>query len=101
MLILNEDDIQPLITMREAIDVLRSAFTAQDSGQATNRPRERVRMPGGAVTMHLLGASLETEGVIGFKAYTSGRSKVRFMVALFGSDTGQLLALLEADRLGQ
>src|SRR4051794_38186509 len=101
MLILNEDDIQPLITVREAIDVLRAAFAAQDAGHATNRPRDRVRTPGGALTLHMLVAALETEGVIGFKAYTAGRSKVRFMVALFASDTGQLLCLMEADRLGQ
>lgn len=101
MLILNEDDIQALITVPEAIETLRAAFRAQDGGQATNRPRERVRSGGGAVTLHLLGAAVETEGVTGFKAYTSGPGKVRFSVTLYNSQTGDLLCMMEADRLGQ
>lgn len=101
MLVLHEEDVNRLLTVGDAISALEAAFVAQDSGDATNRPRDRVRSPGGAVTLHLLGAALETAGVIGFKAYTSSRQGARFMVVLFGSDTGELLCAIEADRMGQ
>ena len=38
---------------------------------------------------------------IGLKAYTSGRSGTRFGVLLYRASTGELLALLESDYLGQ
>ncbi len=101
MLILYENDVTSLLTMTEAISELERAFGAQDAGQATNRPRDRVRTPGGAVTLHMLGASLETEGVIGFKAYTSSRQGARFLVMLYDSDSGAPLCMMEADRMGQ
>jgi ornithine cyclodeaminase/alanine dehydrogenase-like protein (mu-crystallin family) len=40
-------------------------------------------------------------GVYGFKAYTASRKGARFLVMLFESETGDLLAVMEADRLGQ
>jgi alanine dehydrogenase len=101
MLMLSEQDVERLLTIKEAIGVLVRAFRVQDEGQAMNRARERVRSPGGAVTMHLLGAALGTEGVIGFKAYTSSRQGVRFMVMLYDGDMGVPLCLIEADRMGQ
>jgi ornithine cyclodeaminase/alanine dehydrogenase-like protein (mu-crystallin family) len=59
-----------------------------------------VRAPGGG-TLHLLGAALPNQGVIGFKAYTGFRPKIRFMVALYDRNDGRLMALIEGDRLGQ
>ena len=48
-----------------------------------------------------MGAALPTRGVIGYKAYTAFRGKTRFHVMLYSADTGELLAMLQADRLGQ
>ncbi|MGI8586395.1 MAG: ornithine cyclodeaminase family protein [Chloroflexia bacterium] len=99
-LIVREADVERLVTMEEVIEALDGAFREQGAGEATNETRRRVRAPGGG-TLHMLGAALPGQGVLGFKAYTGFRPKTRFMVALYGSDDGRLLALIEADRLGQ
>ncbi len=101
MLVLKEHEITGLVCMEEAIDTLEGAFQAQDAGLATNRPRDRVRAPGGSAVLHMLGAALEHEGLIGFKAYTTARGGAYFLLMLFSSDTGAPVAMIEADRLGQ
>jgi alanine dehydrogenase len=100
VLILREADIAELVTVPDMVEALEVAFHDQGSGQASNEPRRRVRAPGGGA-LNLLGAALPGQGVIGFKAYTSFRPKVRFMVSLYDRNDGRLLALIEADRLGQ
>jgi alanine dehydrogenase len=40
-------------------------------------------------------------GVYGIKVYSTGKGGTRFMVMLYDSATGDLLAMIEADRLGQ
>lgn len=100
MLFLTENDVDNLITMPETIEALERAFNAQDSGHATNRARDRVRVSSGVV-LHVLPAGFDAEGVVGFKAYTSSRTGARFLVVLYSSTTGQMLAMIEADRMGQ
>ncbi len=99
-LILREADVDELVTMADMIDVLDEALRAQATGAATNEPRHRVRVPNGG-TLHLMGAAWPGRGVLGFKAYTGFRPKTRFLVTLYDSQSGALLALIEADRLGQ
>ncbi|HMA34465.1 MAG TPA: ornithine cyclodeaminase family protein [Chloroflexia bacterium] len=99
-LIIREADVERLVTMREMVAALETAFHEQGLGAATNEPRRRVRTPGGGI-LHLLGGALPGQGVIGFKAYTSFRPKTRFLVTLYDSNDGHLLALIESDRLGQ
>lgn len=103
MLILREDDVHQLLSMHEAIKALQAAFLAQDTGEATNTPRARVRVPEGDGVLHLLGAALETQTdhITGFKAYYSSRTGVRFMVVLFSTESGEMLCAIEANRLGQ
>ena len=40
-------------------------------------------------------------GFVATKQYTYVGGKLRFLVSLFSSETGELLALIEADNLGQ
>ena len=68
-------------------------------GGAVNRPRDRVRIPG--ATLHMLGAALPSQGVVGMKCYLTVRAGARFHVLLYGIETGELLVVMEADRLGQ
>jgi len=46
-------------------------------------------------------ASVDASGVYGFKTYTIVSGTVRYFVYLFSSETGELLAVLQAKRLGQ
>ena len=101
-LYLSENDVSRLLTMPDAIDTIHAAFVAQACGEASNHPRERFFVPAG-VLHHMAAAwpGRSGGGVMGTKTYTSFASGTRFWVQLFSAQTGDLLALIEADRLGQ
>jgi len=98
-LFLTDDDVARLLTMPEALEAVEEAFRHHGEGKAVNRPRARVRLPQGI--LHVMAAGLPHVGVLGLKAYTTFRGAVRFHVHLYSAEDGRLLALIEADRLGQ
>jgi len=95
---LQEAEIEKLATMKMALDAVEQAFKLQGEAKAENPPRRRCRMEKGI--HHVMNASLPTLGFSGLKTYTSVAGKTRFHVLLYGID-GQLLAMMEAERLGQ
>src|SRR5579871_1912250 len=98
-LYLTEKDVERLLTMPEAISALEAAFRRQANGEVLNQPRRRLHLPAGTYhTMIAADLGLDTFAI---KAYASFRPKTRFLVLLYEADNGNLLALLEADRLGQ
>jgi alanine dehydrogenase len=98
-LLLDEQQVTDLLTMEIAIAAVEDALKQQGLGAAINNPRTRVRLPTGQ--LHMMGGALPTRGVIGYKAYTAFKGTVRFHVILYSAETGELLAMLQADRLGQ
>jgi alanine dehydrogenase len=103
-LVLKEADVVRLLTMPAAISALEMAFRQQHPSageqQALNRPRQRLQPPG--AILHFMPAAVPGMGVYGFKAYTVARQGMaRFAVLLFSIEDGHLLALIEADKLGQ
>jgi ornithine cyclodeaminase/alanine dehydrogenase-like protein (mu-crystallin family) len=95
-LLLRENDVRALLSMREAISVTRAAL-ASDAAQ--NLPRRRLDLAGGA--LNVMAASLPSSRAAGLKAYSANRLGARFIVALWDRDDGRLLALIEADALGR
>jgi alanine dehydrogenase len=98
-LFLDEQQVTDVLTMEMTIAAVEDALKQQGLGSAINNPRTRVRLPTGQ--LHMMGAALPTRGVIGYKAYTAFKGQARFHVTLYSTDTGELLAMLQADRLGQ
>ncbi|HEY3137289.1 MAG TPA: ornithine cyclodeaminase family protein [Blastocatellia bacterium] len=98
-LLLREEDVADLLNIETAIDAVEEVLRDQAEGQATNRPRCRVAVP--TSQLHVLAAGDRRLGVYGLKAYTASRKGARFLVLLYESDSGDLLAMIEADRLGQ
>ncbi len=99
MLYLTEQDVTSLLTMHDALEAVEAAFKAQATGDATNEARRRVRA-NNAILMTMSGA-IASLNVFGLKAYSVARGKARFHVSLYDTTTGELLALIEADKLGQ
>lgn len=99
VLYLAESDVERLLTMQMALDAVEAAFRRQAAGQVRNNPRQRLRVPAGAM-LHYMAASDAGLGYYGMKIYSSSRSGVQFLVPLYQADTGALVALLEADYLG-
>jgi len=101
VLFISEVDVDELVSFKDAIAVVEDGFRLLGSGGgAVNLPRRRVIVPG-AVLHVLQGAVLGGYRVAGLKAYLSTRRGTRFVVLLFDVDGGDLLAVIEADRLGQ
>lgn len=99
MLYLTEKDVESVITMSDCIAAVEEAFRRQNSGAVVNQPRRRLRVPDGL--LHCMEASDDGLGRMGLKVYTSFAQKVRFHVLFYDSTNGDLLAMIEADRLGQ
>lgn len=99
VLLLSEADVGRLLDMRLALDAVEDVFRWQASGTTVNRPRVRLRAPTGL--LQVMPASVPEAGAMGLKAYTVVGGRLRFVVLLFSSETGQLQAIFEADRLGQ
>lgn len=109
-LVLREDDVRSILTMPDAVNVLDEAFRHQASGMSRNQPRSRIVLPEARGVLHVLSAYVpgqpghpeqEGPGLVGLKAYTGFASGVRFAVLLYSGADGALLAIIEADLLGQ
>jgi alanine dehydrogenase len=98
-LLLTEQDVATLLTVPDCIAALEEALRRQDAGQVTNHPRRRLHAPDGA--FHVMEAADLGLGRMAIKAYASFRPRTRFLVLLYDTASGDLLALIEADRLGQ
>ncbi len=97
-LFLSENDVEQLLTMPLALEAVEAAHRDLSIGQAFDEPRQRTRLP--QTTLHILQGALPQLDAIGYKAYTSNRSGVRFLVHLYRASSGSLRAVIEADRLG-
>ena len=98
-LLLREAHVTELLDMTTAIAAVEEVLRNQAEGQATNRPRYRVAMP--TSQLHVMAAGDRKLGVYGLKAYTASKKGARFLVLLYDAGDGDLLAIIEADRLGQ
>jgi len=98
-LFLSEADVQELLPMDRALERVEASFRAQHAGQATNRSRARILLP--HTSLHYMAAALPEENLMGLKIYTVSRQALRFVVLLFDTESGDLLALIEADHLGR
>lgn len=97
-LFLSENDVRQLLTMPLALEAVEAVHRELSLGQACDVPRQRTRLP--QTTLHILQGALPKQDALGYKAYTSNRTGVRFLVHLYSVSTGGLRAVFEADRLG-
>src|SRR5213593_1565774 len=94
---LREDDVEQLVTIPEVIQALDHAFRDQAAGRAWTNARNRLRLQG--ITLHMMAAAIP--GYFGYKAYTVSAGKAQFYFFLYSAESAELLALIEADTLGQ
>jgi alanine dehydrogenase len=99
-LLLTEADVRKILTMEMALRAVDESFKDLGEGSALLHPRRRLHVPGGSY-LHYMAAADSRNGYMGLKIYTSSRTGLRFLVPLFHAVAGDLLALVEADYLGQ
>jgi ornithine cyclodeaminase/alanine dehydrogenase-like protein (mu-crystallin family) len=98
-LYLTEHDVAELLTPAAAIEEIEDCFRRMAGGSVENRPRYRLGLEGGALAI-MAATDLEL-GYAGAKVYAAFSEGARFVVLLFRADSPELVAVLEADKLGQ
>jgi alanine dehydrogenase len=98
-LYLSEDDVAWLLDVPTAIDVVENAFREWQAGRAENQPRRRVASDG--AMLHVMSAAAEYAGFLGYKAYLTTRLHARFQVVVYEKATAAIVAVIEANLLGQ
>ncbi len=99
VLYLTESDVAELLDMPLAMQAVEEAFRRLSSGEAVNVPRARAQAPG--IILHTMSAAAGYLGLVGWKCYTTTRQGAQFHVGLYDQESGRLVALIEANRLGQ
>ena len=98
-LYLTEADITRLLPMGECIALVRAAFVRLGRGEAINHPRRRLILPTRSALHYMAGAD---GGYYGIKVYsTNPGHEPHFRVLLYRAADAALLAILEANSLGQ
>lgn len=97
-LLLKESDVEQLLTMATTLELIERVHREYSTGNAIDVPRERTRLPKAA--LHILQGAVPSAGVLGYKAYTSSREGIRFLVYAFSAERGNLDAIIEANHLG-
>lgn len=96
---LTESDARALLSARAALEAVRAVFLAHGKGEVGVSPRERVRTSAGFLMT--MGASWPGRGYHVVKSYTAGRQGAFFHNLLYDTATGRLVAILEANWLGE
>ena len=99
-LLLTEADVKSLLTMPLALECVQHSFQRLANGSALLHSRQRLHLPSKSY-LHYMAAADGTSGYMGLKIYTSSRDGLRFLITLFSAESGDLLALMEADFIGQ
>src|SRR5437868_14990910 len=97
---ISEAEVHALLTMPMAVDAVEDISRKQANGDVVVHPRRRFELPGGRF-FHYMAAADYTAGFLALKQYTYVRGKLQFLVPLYEMATGDLLAVIEADYLGQ
>ena len=98
-LYLTETEVAELLTPADAVEAIEACFGRMAAGSVENRPRYRLGLEEGALAV-MAAADLGL-GYAGAKVYAGFRDGARFVVLLFRADSPELVAVIEADKLGQ
>ena len=99
-LVLSEDDVRILLDMPTALDAVEESFRRQAAGEGWSQPRRRLELPDRVLLNYMVAADRKG-GWMGAKLYSVARGAAQFIVLLYRVGTGELVALIEADTLGQ
>ena len=97
---INEAEVRSVLTMAMAMEAVEEISRKEAEGAVVVHPRRRFELPKGGF-FHYMAAADFHAGYVAMKQYTYMRGKMRFLVPLYEIASGDLLALIEADYMGQ
>ncbi len=102
LLFLSAADVRRALPMREAVEVMKSAFTALSAGEAIVPLRSHVELPGGQGRLLLMPCCLPAAEALSLKALTvfdgnpaRGLPRIQALVTLYDGRTGQPTAIMD------
>lgn len=98
-LFLTEQDVDELLDMPSTVKVVEAAFRQWADGRAADVPRRRAKVDG--FVLHSMSAAAEYLSLACWKQYSTTRGGAKFHIGLYDIGSGELVALIEASRLGQ
>jgi ornithine cyclodeaminase/alanine dehydrogenase-like protein (mu-crystallin family) len=102
-MILREIDVQAVLTMGEAVGVIRKAFAARAAGDLLAPPRFRVESPQGAMVF-TAGATTGARPLLGFRVYDTFprglQGEQDQIVVVYDAEAGRLKGLILGRILG-
>lgn len=97
-LYVSEEDVSQLVDVEDAISAVEETFTNWGGPGTANMPRQRLPMANGQ--LNIMAAAAPWRGTFGYKSYfVSGKAR-QYLVCIFCSETGRLLAMIAASNLG-
>jgi ornithine cyclodeaminase/alanine dehydrogenase-like protein (mu-crystallin family) len=96
---LTEGEVAELLSPADALEAVEECFRRLAAGKVENVPRQRTYFEGGFLAV--MWAVDRELGLAGLKSYAAGREGASFVVLIFGTETTEPIAVIEADKLGQ
>jgi ornithine cyclodeaminase/alanine dehydrogenase-like protein (mu-crystallin family) len=97
---LTEHEVTSLVSLDETIHALEGNLKALADNTAFNVPKALGGFDDGS-SMHSLGSASPSAGYVGYKNWVHTKRGAKAMYVLFDSREGKLLAMMEANSLGQ
>jgi ornithine cyclodeaminase/alanine dehydrogenase-like protein (mu-crystallin family) len=97
---ISEAEVRAMLTMPVAIEAVEEISRKHSTGEVLVHPRRRFELPSNGF-FHYMAAADYAAGFLAMKQYTYVRGVLRFLVPLFEMASGALVALIEADYMGQ
>jgi len=97
---ISEAEVRQVLDMPRALRAVEEISRKQATGEVVVHPRRRFELSHGGF-FHYMAAADYSAGFVAMKQYTYVRGKLQFLVPLYEMSTGELLAVIEADYMGQ
>ena len=98
---IKEKTVQEILDVRTTVDLLEEAMKSLSTGKGFNSPRKRLPTSYSGGNLHFMAASWPEKGIAGHKSYVVTKGKATYVVLLYSTEGEGLLAIIEANLLGQ
>ena len=98
---IKEKTVQEILDVRTSVDILEEAMKSLSTGKGFNSPRKRLPTSYSGGNLHFMAASWPEKGIAGHKSYVVTKGIATFVVILYSTEGEGLLAIVEANLLGQ
>lgn len=97
---INEVEVRQVLDMPRTLRAVEEISRKQATGEVIVHPRRRFELTHGGFFYYMAAADY-TAGFVAMKQYTYVRGRLQFLVPLYEMATGDLVAVIEADYMGQ